>query len=95
MTASYKITGPDGRIITAAFANSDAELMGVLKCFLALTASDPGLWEFTCRPAVLGPAAANSPALAAKNADVCHDGGKRPPRYEDYDSDCVEREFER
>jgi len=115
MMASYHITGSDGRIITAAFVNSDTELMGVLKCYLALAANDPNIGEFTCRPAALascrkaedgfeleplGPVAANSPARANKNSNndanwdaACNLLEKR--KYEDFDPECCEREFER
>lgn len=50
---AYSITGADGRIITASFANSDSELTGVIKCFLALAADNRNIGEFRCKPVVL------------------------------------------
>lgn len=47
---AYNITRADGRVLTSAFVNSESELAGVVKCFLALAADNKNIGELHCRP---------------------------------------------
>lgn len=47
---AYNITRADGRVLTSAFVNSEPELAGVIKCFLALAADNKNIGELRCRP---------------------------------------------
>jgi hypothetical protein len=81
---AYNITRADGQVLTSAFVNSESELAGVIKCFLALAADNKNIGELRCRPVRL-----------VERADRYVGGRCDPQRRPAKDIPDIEPEFER